>query len=55
MPQYEFLCTACKKPFLTTLTLQAYEKGKITCPMCGSRKVNQRVSTFYAVTSKKSA
>lgn len=55
MPQYEFLCTACKKPFSTTLTLTEYEKGKIACPKCGSRKINQRVSTFFAVTSKKSA
>ncbi len=55
MPQYEFVCTACKKPFVTTLTLAEYEKGKIACPKCASRKVNQRVSTVYAVTSKKSA
>ncbi len=55
MPKYEFVCTACKKSFVTTLPLSEYERGKITCPKCGSRKVNQRVSTFYAVTSKKSA
>ena len=55
MPEYEFLCTACKKTFSTTLTLAEYEKGKIVCPKCGSRKINQRVSTFFAVTSKKSA
>ena len=29
MPQYEFLCTACKKTFSTKLTLAEYEKAKI--------------------------
>jgi putative FmdB family regulatory protein len=55
MPEYEFSCTACKKTFSTMLTLAEYEKGKIVCPKCGSRKLNQRVSAFYAITSKKSA
>jgi len=55
MPEYEFFCTACKKTFSTTLTLVEYEKGKIVCPKCGSRKLNQRVTSFYAITSKKSA
>jgi putative FmdB family regulatory protein len=55
MHEYEFSCTACKKTFSTTLTLAEYEKGKIICPKCGSRKLTQRVTVFYAVTSKKSA
>ncbi len=55
MPEYEFFCTACKETFSTTLTLVEYEKGKIVCPKCGSRKLNQRVTAFYAITSKKSA
>jgi putative FmdB family regulatory protein len=55
MPEYEFFCHACKKPFTKTLTLDQYEKDRITCPKCGSKKVEQRVSAFYAVTSKKSA
>ncbi len=55
MPQYEFLCKDCKKPFSKFLTFAAYEKEKIACPKCGSRNVEQRLSTFYAVTSKKSA
>jgi putative FmdB family regulatory protein len=55
MPHYEFLCKDCKKPFSTFLTLSAYEKGKTVCPKCGSRNVEQQFSTFFAVTSKKSA
>ena len=55
MPQYEFFCAACEKAFLTTLSLAEYEKGKIVCPKCGGRKLTQRMTVFYAVTSKKSA
>ena len=55
MPQYEFLCKDCKKPFSTFLTMAAYDKEKIVCSACGSRNVEQQLSPFYAVTSKKSA
>ncbi len=55
MPQYDFMCHACKKLFSRTLRLSEYEKRKVTCPKCGSRRVEQQVSSFYAVTSKKSA
>jgi putative FmdB family regulatory protein len=55
MPNYDFHCLACKKPFSKTLTLAQYDKGKIDCPHCGSRKVEQQFSAFFAVTSKKSA
>jgi putative FmdB family regulatory protein len=55
MPQYEFFCKDCKKPFSKSLSIAEYEKGKIVCPKCGGKNVEQRLSTFYAVTSKKSA
>jgi putative FmdB family regulatory protein len=55
MPRYDFVCKGCKKPFSRTLTLSEYEKGKLICPKCGSRRVEQQVSSFYAITSKKSA
>jgi putative FmdB family regulatory protein len=34
MPQYNFLCQACKKEFSKILTLSEHEKGKIVCPHC---------------------
>ncbi len=55
MPQYEFICNECHEPFLKTLSLDEYERGETKCPKCGSSKVEQRLSAFYAVTSKKSA
>ena len=54
MPHHDVYCHACKKTFSKVLTLTEYEEGKIMCPHCGSRKVEQQVSPFYAVTSKKS-
>ena len=54
MPQYNFLCQACKKEFSKILTLSEHEKGKIVCPHCKSKDAEQRWAAFYAVTSKKS-
>ena len=54
MPRYEYYCEECKKPFDITLTLEEYEKGKVTCPQCDSNKVHQSAAAFFAVTSKKS-
>jgi len=54
MPQYNFLCRDCKKEFSKILTISEYEKGKIVCPHCKSKDVEQRWAAFYAVTSKKS-
>ena len=55
MPHYEYFCSDCKKKFSKVLTLSEYDKGKIACPHCGSHKVEQSYSSFYVVTSKKSA
>ena len=54
MPLYEFLCENCDKTFSKVLTLAEYDKDGITCPYCGSKKVVQEPSAFFAVTSKKS-
>ena len=54
MPQYNYLCRACRKEFLKILTVSEHEKSKIVCPHCKSKDVEQRWAAFYAVTSKKS-
>jgi putative FmdB family regulatory protein len=54
MPQYEYACKGCKKTFSLVMTLAEYDKGKVACPICKSKKVEQKVATFFAVTSKKS-
>jgi putative FmdB family regulatory protein len=55
MPTYEYLCLACNKTFSKILLLAEAGQQKVSCPHCNSTKVEQRVSVFYPVTSKKSA
>ena len=54
MPQYKFLCRACKEEFSKILTISESRRVKMVCPKCGSKKVEQRWAAFFAVTSKKS-
>ena len=54
MPTYDYLCKQCKKKFNLTMSLAQYEKARPACPKCKSRKVEQRIAEFFAVTSKKS-
>jgi putative FmdB family regulatory protein len=55
MPHYEFFCHACKKTFTKILALVEYEEGRVACPHCGGRRVEQHWSAFSVITSKKSA
>ena len=55
VPSYLFHCRDCLKPFTKQLSLPDYEQGGVVCPSCGSSDVEQQLSLFYAVTSKKSA
>jgi putative FmdB family regulatory protein len=54
MPHYEYFCDACQSAFDVTITLHEHEEETMHCPLCGSENVHQLVSTFNAVTSKKS-
>jgi len=54
MPTYDYRCEACNKSFSTVLTMQEHEDKKIKCPKCGSVRVKQKVSSFFAITSHKS-
>ncbi len=54
MSQYNFHCDDCNKEFTLTLHISEAEKGGVTCPHCGSKRVSQLVTAFSAVTSKKS-
>jgi len=62
MPTYEYICEKCKKPFSLIMTIAEYEKKKIRCPekkkircpKCKSVRVKQQITSFQAITSKKS-
>ena len=43
-----------RKQSVLYLTLAEHESGAVKCPACGSTKMRQLVSAFYAQTSKKS-
>ncbi len=54
MPNYEFRCSGCGEPFTVHESVKDHDQHKEQCPKCASRKVEQRMSAFYAKTSKKS-
>jgi putative FmdB family regulatory protein len=54
MPRYVFFCEACKEEFTEVMHIDDLGKVKVKCPKCGAETVHQEVSTFAAVTSKKS-
>jgi putative FmdB family regulatory protein len=54
MPTYEFFCAKCKKSFSVILSLAEYEKKKYACPTCKGKELNQQISSFQTITSKKS-
>lgn len=56
MPQYDYECLDCHHHFEVVLTLNEHEheRDTVKCPKCGSKKVEQLVSAFFAVTAKKS-
>jgi putative FmdB family regulatory protein len=54
MSQYAFHCQDCDKEFTQHHHITDIDKAEVKCPHCGSRNVHQLVSSFSAVTSKKS-
>ena len=54
MPHYTFRCQDCGKEFETVLHISDLEKGDAQCPYCASKKLEQLMAAFAAVTSKKS-
>ena len=54
MSQYVFTCRACKKQFTQILRISERENSKVACPHCGGKRVEQVMTAFSAVTSRKS-
>ncbi len=47
MPLYEFHCAKCDVEFEELVMSNRPEAlAEVTCPVCGSHKVNKKVSTF---------
>jgi putative FmdB family regulatory protein len=54
MPHYDYLCLSCDKKFSVKMTIKEHDTRTVKCPECGSEKVEQQLSQFYTITSKKS-
>jgi putative FmdB family regulatory protein len=54
MPRYVFRCEECHEEFEKVMHMDELGRVEVQCPRCGSRKVEQAVASFAAVTSKKS-
>lgn len=54
MPEYDFRCLKCKKPFTLTMSIGEYSRRQHRCPKCRSTQVERRLSSFFAQTKKKS-
>jgi putative FmdB family regulatory protein len=54
MPAYEYYCRKCDKTFTLHMSILDHNTERIQCPQCKGREVEQVMSSFVAVTSKKS-
>ena len=54
MPTYMYRCKECRKTFERVLTISEHDRTRPACPKCKSRKVEQCITGFHAVTKKKS-
>jgi putative FmdB family regulatory protein len=54
MPTYEYHCQHCDRTFDVHLSLEEGDSEHIECPHCKETNVEQVISPFVAVTSKKS-
>lgn len=54
MPVYEFVCRECQKAFEVTRPITDAPTSGVTCPACGSSRVDRTWSQVFAKTSKKS-
>jgi putative FmdB family regulatory protein len=54
MPTYEFRCLDCHETFEKPVRMADRETARPVCPECGSDRVEQVFSAFFAKTSRKS-
>ncbi len=54
MPTYDYQCHECNRTFEVYLSIKEHDAHEVTCPQCHSAKVEQTVTHFSTVTSRKS-
>jgi putative FmdB family regulatory protein len=54
MPIYDYTCEKCSKKFSVRHSITEHDHKRVFCPKCHSRKLQRRITSFLAKTSKKS-
>ncbi len=54
MPTYRYRCLDCEDEFEQTEHIEDHGGARPECPGCGSKRVEQVFSSFFAKTTKKS-
>jgi putative FmdB family regulatory protein len=55
MPEYEFYCTTCHKPFTAFMHVAEHDVEVAECPQCHQKStVERRIPEVNVVTSRKS-
>lgn len=54
MPTYEYRCVECHKRFEIFLTYANYDRKKVTCPACGSHKIQRRIGRIRIAKAEES-
>ncbi len=54
MPTYDYRCQGCGEEFSLVMSISEHDRKRVSCPQCKGRKVEQLVSGFTTITSRKS-
>ena len=54
MPNYEYYCRQCDRNFTVYMSIKDHETEQVRCAHCQGTQVEQVLTSFVAVTSKKS-
>lgn len=54
MPSYEYHCQTCDHEFVVYMSFKEHDATEVRCPQCQGTEIKQVLSSFVAVTSKKS-
>ena len=54
MPNYEYDCRQCDRNFTVYMSIKDHETEQVRCAHCQGTQVEQVLTSFVAVTSKKS-
>ena len=55
MPEYDFYCKRCRRPFSAFMSMREHDAHAATCPTCRrDDQVERRLAAVHVVTSRKS-